>query len=159
MRKTVLAFCTLSGMIVVVILTFIVYLYLTNRTVDQKVALNFTVTSDWTEISADPPLGAFRHVQELVISIPGYRMDRNERLTTGQIRLPDGRIATPEVQAFDNSGNWVTLEFSGHTLSQRDFVIYRMKYDLNGNVLTKIRIRSIESFDCEEIFWRNRNPK
>ena len=139
-------------------IVLIVYAYLTNRTVDQALAANITLSKEWIEIAADPPLTAFRMTQELAIAIPGYRLDRNERLPIGEIRLPDGRIATPEIEALDNSGNWVRLVFGGHTLSQRDFVIYRPKYDLDGSALTKIRI-SDESFGCEEVFWRNRNPK
>lgn len=145
--------------IVGTVVAFVFYIYFTNRTIDHTFATNLTVSKDWTEITAEPPLTAFRMVQELAIAIPDYRLDRNEQLSIGQIRLPDGRIATPEIEALDKSGKWERLEFGGHTMSQRDFVIYRPKYDLDGNSLTKIRIRSDESLVCEEVFWRNRNLK
>jgi hypothetical protein len=159
MKKMLIFGGIFVGALIGAVVAFVFFIYITNRTIDHSLATNLAVSKDWTEISADPPLTAFRMVQELAIAIPGYRLDRNEKLPIGQIRLPDGRIATPEIQALDKSGKWERLEFSGHTMSRRDFVIYRPKYDLDGNSLTKIRIRSDESFACEEVFWRNRNPK
>lgn len=160
MKKIMICGGIFVAAIVVVGVALIFFIYITHRTVDQTLATNFTVSEDWTEFAADPPLTAFRRTQELAIAIPGYRfLDRYERLPIGQVRLPDGRIATPVIQALDKSGNWETLEFRGHTMSKRDFIIYRLKNELDGNALTKIRIKSDATFVCEEVFWRNRNPK
>ena len=135
------------------------YFFLTNRTIDQMLAENVPISSGWTEVVADPPLTEFRRAQELLISIPNYTHDRGEKLPSGQIRLPDGRIASLEVEGIDADGNTVPFRFRGHTLSERDYVVFTPAEELGNKQVTKIRVRSSESLSAEQVFWRNRNPK
>ena len=159
MKRLVIFVGLLSAIVFVGIGVTVIYVHLTNRTIDQSLATNLTISNQWTEISADPPLAAFRMVQELSIEIPNYEADFTEDLPKGQVRLPDGRIVVPEIQGLDTTGQWHNLDYSGRSRSQRDLVNYRLKFELDGNALKAIRIKSDESFSCEEIFWRNRNPK
>lgn len=149
----------LAGVAVALIFVFIIFIYLTNRTVDQTLAKNISVSNDWTEIGAEPPLTAFRVSQELAIAIPNYTLDRNERLPSGEIRLPDGQFTTFQIEGIDASGNAIPFHHGGHTLSERDLIIYRPDQNLGDVRLSRIRIRSDVVVECEEIFWRNRNPK
>jgi len=154
---------TIAGVFVAVLIVgaigLVGYVFLSNRTIDQTLAKNTDVSTDWLEVSAVPPLGGFRQVQELAIAVSNHRFDRNERLPQGQFRLPDGRVASPQIEGVDLAGNIVTFRHSGFTYSDRDLVIFRTDINLKNNGLSKIRIRSDSPFHAEEIFWRNRNPK
>ncbi|MEQ1763015.1 MAG: hypothetical protein ABL984_07715 [Pyrinomonadaceae bacterium] len=149
----------IASVAILCVLAAIAYFYLTNRTMDQTLAENLPVSTTSTEIVAEPPLTAFRRSQELLISIPNYALDRGEKLPRGQIHLPDGRIASPEVEGTDKDGSPVRFHFRGHTLSERDYIVFTPVEDLDRKEVTKIRISSNESFTAEKIFWRNRNPK
>ncbi|MBP7377990.1 MAG: hypothetical protein KA956_16095 [Pyrinomonadaceae bacterium] len=160
MKKLVIAIVIFVGVLAIGFSSLILYVYITNRTIDQTLETNFPVSNEWAEIAANPPLTEFRMVAELAIALPGYSHNPNERLPLGQFRLPDGRIATPQVEGVDESGNPVSFRHTGFTKSRRDLVIFSPDADMESDTkLTKIRIRSNESFVCEEVFWRNRNLK
>lgn len=149
----------IASVAILCVLAAIAYFYFTNRTVDQMLAEDLSVSSTSTEIVAKPPLTAFRRAQELLISIPSYTLDRGENLPPGQIRLPDGRITNPEVEGVDVDGNPVLFRFRGHTLSEHDYIVFTPAETMDNRKIAKIRIRSNELFATGQIFWRNRNPK
>ena len=160
MKSVVKAIGICIGAIAIGSSALILYFYLTSRTVDQNLATNLTVSKEWTEITANPPLSEFRMVAELAIAIPGYNHNPNDRLPSGQFRLPDGRVTTPEIEGVDEYGNPVSFRHGGFTMSRRNLVIFSPNADMeSGTKLVKLRIRSDESFLSEEVFWRNRNPK
>ncbi|HRI02813.1 MAG TPA: hypothetical protein PLL77_03625 [Pyrinomonadaceae bacterium] len=160
MKRYVVAIGISIGVITFVFSALIAYIFFTNRTIDQTLVTNFPISNEWIEIDAYPLLGEFRMVAELAIAIPSYDHNPRERLPWGQFRLPDGRIATPQIEGVDDSGNLVIFKHSGFTMSRRDLVVFRPEPGLGHDIkLAKIRIRSDEPFTCEEIFWRNRNLK
>lgn len=159
MKNVLTTFGIIAALAFLCVSAAVVYFYLTNRSVDQTLAEDLPVSGDWTDIVAEPPVTAFRTSQELLISIPNYTLDRGEKLPSGQIRLPDERVATLEVEGIDADGKTVRFGFRGHTLSERDYVVFTPAEDLDSKKVAKIRIRSSESFSAEEILWRNRDPK
>lgn len=159
MNRSSRIFLSLIGVLGLGFFGLVLWAYLVNRTIDQTLSTNFTVSTQWLELTPNQPLTESRNVAELAIAIPDYRLNRDERLPAGQIRLPDGRIATPEIEAIDQFGNTVGFHGGSHTLSKRDLITYKTYENLEGRSLAKIRIRSDQPFTCEEIFWRNRNPK
>ena len=159
MNKVVATVVILASVVTLAFCFVIFYLYLTNRTVDQTLATDLTVSSEWTEITPDPPLSKFRMIAELAIALPDYDHDPGENMS-GQWRLPDGRVVSPQIEAVDEAGNTILLRHSGFTMSRRDLIIYRPTPDLGSDTkLVKVRIRSDEQFQCEQMFWRNRNMK
>jgi len=159
MKKVLILGGVIFVAIVAVVFVSILYVYVTNRTVNQTVATHFTVSRDWIEIPVDPPLTAFRMIQELAIAFPDHRFDRQEDLPRGEIRLPNGAIAIPQIDGIDDKGNVVQFMHRGYSFSRRDFVTYQPVQDLGSNQLIKLRFRSNMPFECEEIIWLNRNPK
>lgn len=158
MKKLVIVCVFLSA--VAALAGFVFYLFITNRTVSQAVAMSQEIGSKGLEFTVDPPLTKFRRVAELDIVIPDYDHNPNENLPWGQFRLPDGRVAEPQIEGVDESGNVVSFKHTGFTISSQDSVVFSPRPDLGDSTkLVKIRIRSDEPFTCEAVIWRNRNPK
>jgi len=136
------------------------FVYLFNRTIDLTIATQVPVAGNWLEMTPDSPLTKTRRVQEIDLEISDFIHDVDNRLPPGQIRLPYGKIISPQIEAYDEAGNRHEFRHSGYTMSTKDLIAYSPVQNLPDNVrLTKIRIRSDEPFVCERLFWRNRNPK
>lgn len=160
MRKVIVVVVAAIAVLVLVFGGLVLFVYLTNRTTDQTLATKFSVSGEWIEIIPDPPLTKTRQVQEIDFEIVDYKHDPNERLPDGQVRLPNGKIISPQIEAYDELGNRYEFRQTGYTMSRKDLVVYRPTKDLPEEVqLTRLRIRSDEPFICETLFWRNRNPK
>lgn len=148
------AVIALAGLLVT---SFIVYLYFTNRSFEQTIARNLSVTAEWTEIRPDPPLRMRRDVGELGMTIPNYQDDRGGPI---EIKLPDGRIVHPQIELTTARGNVFELEHSGFAFGWEDRIIFTTKgAALPDTTYTDVRIRSDEPFTCDRLFWIERNPK
>ncbi len=160
MKKTVVVLVAVSFGLVLILGGLVLFIYLMNRTIDQTLATQVAVSKEWIEIIPDSPLTKTRQVQEIDLEIAGFRHDVNDRLPWGQVRLPDGRIIGPTIEAYDESGNKYEFRHSGFTMSRKDLVVYKPIEDINDTIrLTRVRIRSDEPFTCERLFWRDRNLK
>ena len=135
------------------------YVYMTNRTVIQVLAIDREIGPDWIELVPNSPLSDSRMVAELVLIVADFKLDPSERLPSGQFRLPNGQVAQPQIEAVDESGNIVAIRHSGFTMSGRDSIRFIPEPELKNAKLVKIRLRSDVPFRCEKIVWSNRNMK
>ena len=136
---------------------FIGWLYITNRTFDQTLASDLSVSTEWTDIKADPPLQTRRRMTQLVMTIPNYKADKQ---SIYEIKLPNGITVQPQIEVIDTEGNVYELSHSGYTLTgDKDLILFRPKGGFPDTTFERVRIRSDAPFICEEIFWRERNPK
>ena len=162
MKRRIIVGVAIAGLVLTAtIFGAALYVYYSIRSIDQTLATNVQVTSEWTEIKTDPPLTAIGQIQEVGFTIPDHKRDQaNEDLPEGQIRLPNGKIATPTVEAYDAAGNLYEMPHSGFSFSMKVLTVFTADQKLGQDVrITKIRIRSYEPFVCEEIIWRNRDLK
>jgi len=160
MSKWIVVVFVAIAVLVTVSIGLVAFAYLANRTIDQTLAMQVPVAGEWLEITPDSPMTKTRQVQEIDLEISGFKHDVDDRLPWGQIRLPDGKIISPQIEAYDEAGNRHEFRHSGHTMSRKDLIAYSAVQNLPEDVrLTKIRIRSDEPFVCERLFWRNRNLK
>ena len=160
MKKTIVVLVIVFAGLVLVFVGLVLYVYLTNRVLDQTLATQIEVSNEWIEIIPDPPLTKTRQVQEIDLELADFKRDVNDRLPWGQVRLADGKIISPEIEAYDEFENKYEFRHTGYTMSKRDLVSYTPVGGLRENArLTKLRIRSDEPFICERLFWRNRNLK
>ena len=105
------------------------------------------ITKDWSEFSLARPLRCDRTDQEILIKVATpHQLDAK----SWGVVLPDGSVATPEVQVRDTSGRQYNLDqrsfwgdamcFQGRTLpNQQDFA--------------KVMVRSDVPIDVSKIAW------
>lgn len=159
MKRTIVALVAGFAVFLVLVLGGL-FLYLTGRPTDRMLATNLLVSSEWIEIVPDAPLTKTRYVQEIDLEIAGYRHDVNDNLSFGSVRISQGKIVSPQIEAYDKFGQKFEFQHTGYTMSRKDLVGYTATQELPENVqLTRLRIRSDEPFICNGIFWRNRNLK
>lgn len=147
----------LSAGIVLIFLFFVglsIYRIATRQS-DREVASDVNISTDWLELTLQPPLRATKRVQHLIICVDGY--DRSVEDTRDQILLPDGSTANSEVEILDESGKVYQLHPS---LLISSGVGYRADSSLpQDRSFTRIRIRSDRPFQASKIFWENFNLK
>lgn len=126
------------------------YFFATKQS-DREVASGVDVSTDWLEITPQPPLKATKQVQDLIILVEGGNRSRvNNRLP-----LPDGTEVDAEVEIVDQSGITYRLEPS---LILSSGVGYTADSSLlRGKSFTKIRIRCDKPFRASKIIWENMN--
>src|SRR5262245_36539817 len=105
MKKIIQILLAVFAAAILVVGGLIISFYLTNRTIDQTIATNISISDEWVEIKPDGPLTAKRQTQEINLEIANFKHDVGNRLPYGQVRLPDGRIVRPEIEAYDELGN------------------------------------------------------
>ena len=109
-----------------------------SRQSDREVVSDVNISTDWLELTPQPPLRATKRVQHLIICV-------------------DGSTANSEVEILDESGKVYQLHPS---LLISSGVGYRAASSLpQDRSYTKIRIRSDKPFQASKIFWENFNLK
>lgn len=121
--------------------------------VRQEIAVEVSVSEEWSEITATSPMKINRRFQrvDLLIDGPGIIDDSN------RITLTNGRTAFPEIQIVD--------EFD-HSYDLRALSGWERQITLRSEIqlprdrhYTRLRIRSGEPFQCSKITWHNYNMK
>src|SRR4051812_1384348 len=92
----------LLTVIALVVIYFIVSGYVWLKQSVRKVASGVNISTDWLELTPQPPLKVMKHVQYLTILVDGYHRSNDDN--RNQIPLPDGTLANPEVEILDESG-------------------------------------------------------
>src|SRR5262245_1030908 len=101
---------TFKILLIIISIVAVVVLFAIGRTIywfatkqnDREVASGVNISTDWVEITPQPPLKATKHVQDLIIHVDGY--NRTLEDTRNRLPLPDGTLADPEVEIVDESG-------------------------------------------------------
>ncbi len=135
----------------------VAYTMYKSKSVNQVIATDVLVSSEWTEITPSSSMKVNRQVQSVVFIIDGYRHNVSDKIW--QIKLPDGTVVKPEVQIFDEYGNLYDLHDSGRSNNDINFTSESNAEFSEDRNYTKIRIRSDKPFQVSKIIWRNRNLK
>ena len=124
---------------------------------DRDVATGVNISTDWIEITPQPPLKATKQVHHLIITVDGYKRSVDD--TRNELPLPDGTLANPEVELVDESGETYRLRPSLLTSSGVGYIADDATHSpLPANkAFTKIRIRSGKPFRAAKIIWQNVN--
>jgi hypothetical protein len=137
--------------IILLYLGFYLYLFIVLRT-SRKIARHLDISTDWMEITPRPPLRAKKERQRLQILVDGYQRGDEDR---NWIRLPDRRIANPEVEIWDEYGKVYDLRPSSLITSGVGFTgkfAPRSSFP-QDRFYTKVRIRSDKPFKASKVIW------
>ena len=157
MKKVIISILIGVGCLLVLFGGLFAYAIYESKSVDQVVATDVLVSSEWTEITPDSLMKVNRQIQSLVFVIDGYKHDVSDKIW--QIKLPDGTVVKPEVQIFDEYGNVYCLQDSGRSNNDINFTPEGTAEFPKDKNYTKIRIRSDKPFQVSKVIWQNRNLK
>lgn len=159
-RKSKIVLSIIGGIgiiVVVAVIGVVVYAYLTNRTLEQTLATNLSVSGEWIEISPEPLLKTRRMVSEIAIAIPNYSDERGVPI---EIKLKDGRVVKVQIQAVNANGTVFELRHSGFNYTgTHDLIIFTPQGGFPDGEYKTVRIKSDQPFNIERMFWRERNLK
>jgi hypothetical protein len=121
---------------------------------DRTIKGPTTLSSEWMEISVDPPLKPDREEHDIVLYL---EEPFGRDLETKGVRLPDGSVITPEIQLIDQDGKSYDLKYYGKRGPQ--LIEFTLRGQLDGKVYPKVRVRSEKPITCKAILWSNWNWK
>lgn len=119
-----------------------------------------TLTAEWTEIRPPDPLKPEGEINVVDLTFAKeYRPDYRANAP----RLPDGTLATPEVQLVDAQGNTYALGVESMDGKGMGFASFdpnsHLENLLKDRVYTAVRIRCNRPLECEKITWRSYNQR
>lgn len=159
MKKIVKIIGIIILSIIVLCVGLIALAYLSNRTIDQTIATDLAISADWQELTPNPPLSVNRQIQELNLTIEGFRHDRSAGLPF-TIKLPNGTVVNPEIEIYDDKGNRYELKHVGFVMKYTDDIVFQPLADLPDNrTYPMLRVRSDIPFMVSRMYWRNSNLK
>jgi hypothetical protein len=121
---------------------------------DRTIKERTTLTSEWLEISADPPLKPEQEEHEIALYL---EEPFGRDLEAKGVRLADGSVITPEIQLIDQDGKSYDLKYYGKRGPQ--LIEFTLRGQLDGKIYPKVRIRSEKPITCKAILWSNWNLK
>ena len=135
------------------------YYFFATKQSDRDVTTGLNVSTDWVEVTPQPPLKATKQEQYLIILVEGGH--GSPETTGNQLPLPDGTVANPEVLIVDERGTEYRLHPS---LILSSGVGYTGHYGERSSLpqdtsYTKVRIRCDKAFRASRIIWENLNLK
>ena len=139
----------IAGLLFICYLGLIAYINWPN---DRILAKNIGVTTEWIELAIEPPVKAENRSQSI-----------NLRIT--DLKLPDGKLLSPEIELYDDLGGKVDFFHSGSVTKNYVDEVFRAGYKNQSINLpadrryTKMRIRSSIPFSCDQIYWSDYDPK
>jgi hypothetical protein len=132
---------------------------------NREVSRNVFISSEWTEIIANPPLEILKRFQRIYLEI---ECEQTENQGENIWYLEDGTVINPQVQLVDEFGNYYDLEggnASGHYRNEDVLVASKLGFSYRLGKLptdrkyTKIRVRNDQPFVCSKITWLNYEMK
>jgi len=121
---------------------------------DQDLAGQIVISSEWTEIVPKKPFQVDRQIQMIVLDLD--KSINLQRDGFGLI-LPDGSVVTPEVELIDLEGKAYPLDSPSEHLGDNGFK-YRQFSSRNrlpdGKIFRSVRIRADKPVRCNRVFWR-----
>lgn len=146
--------------IVVLALGFYAYFnYAVKAThISQLLAKEVEITSDKLEITPETPLKPNKQIQEIALSIDGYKPDIGNQDWT--IKLNDGTIIEPKIELVDENNNIHPLKVIGQSFKAEEVLVrFREVNEPSKNITYKlIRISSDKSFRCS-VYWKDYDLK
>lgn len=128
------------------------YLKESLKPIDETIATDIFVTSEWQDIAPSIPLKAHKEMwQTIFLKIEGFADNNDHEIWS--IELENGTILKPEVQVEDLEGRIFDLKDNTRV---GNLVGFSSPTDLT---LRKIRIRSDRPFHCTKVIWSNKRPK
>jgi hypothetical protein len=148
-----------AGLVILVFLTYIGIIVYINWPSDRPIAKDVRVSQEWIEIQIDPPLKPSHRSQSVNLRIAEFQHDHNSN-SSFDIRLPDGSVIAPEIELYEEDGNRFAMRHGGFSSKIYEDIVFRLSHDLPADrSFTKVRIRSEVPFACEQIYWRDYDPK
>lgn len=156
--KILLILIVIAAVAILFVFGWIKYWFATKQS-DLEVASDVDISTDWIELTPNPPLRARKHTQHLLILVEGY--DRTLADSSIQLPLPDGTLATVDVEILDDTAKVYRLSPS---LLVSSGLGYSGNYAPRSSLpqdkpFTKIRMRSDRPFRASKIIWENYNLK
>ncbi len=139
----------IAGLLFACYIGLIIYINWPN---DRILAKNIEITTEWIEITIEPAVKPENRSQSVNLRIK-------------DLKLPDGKLLSPEIELYDDSGNKVEFFHSGSVTKYFVDEVFRARYQNQSIDLpadrryTKMRIRSDIPFSCDQIYWRDYDPK
>ena len=149
LTKIAWTFVAITGLLFLCYLGLILYINWPN---DRILAKNIELTTEWIEVAIEPAVKPENRSQSI-----------NMRIR--DLKLPDGKSLSPELELYDDSGNKVEFYHSGSVSKYFVDEVFRAGYQKQPIDLpvdrryTKLRIRSDFPFSCDQIYWRDYDPK
>ena len=153
--KVLLALAALVLLVILYVTGSTIYWWKTKQS-DREIATNVDISSQWTELSPQPPLKSTKQLQYLIICVDGYTRTLPDD-TRLQIPLSDGTTANPEVVLVAEDGNAYPLRPS--SLLSTGVGYSPAATGASDISFTKVRIRSDKPFRASNIYWENLNLK
>lgn len=113
-----------------------------------------TISSEWAEVSAEPPLRRERDKQLLVL---GLEEPYFTGLMDWGVRVPGGALVMPRVELIDGDGAAHALSFAGSFGTDKPF--YESKNLPKGLEFTKVRVRCDHKVELKMLAWTTYNVK
>ena len=150
--KVLLVVAALVALAVLFVVGSTAYFFATKQT-DREIARDVEISTQWIELTPQPPLKATKQIPTLIIAVDGSKRPLDD--TRLKILLPDGSTANPEVVLGDANGNMYQLRAS-------QILSTGLGYTAGSSLLrdepyTKVRIRSDKPFRAANIYWENLN--
>ena len=176
------------GILVFLILAYIAFIVYVNWPNDTPLVKDIRVTQEWTEVDISPALRPTKRVQEINLRIHNFKTDlrphsfkitlRNGTVIEPEIELYDEYGGKFEMH---HSGfvrkNYDDIVFSpgrptdnkpesrgsGFMVTDDGDIVYSPSKEVtklfSDRTYTKLRIRSDIPFTCNQVYWRDCNPK
>ncbi|GEM_PF-6935551 len=156
MKKVLWTIIVGLSLVTVLILGFYAYFYYSVKTmyITQTLAKDIEVTSEKREITFEKPLKAKKQIQEIALSIDGYKPDMEDPDMT--IKLDDGTIIEPKIELIDENNNAHQLKSSGQTFKGKEVLVCVREENKSAvNTTYKaIRISCNKPFRCSD-YWQD----
>jgi hypothetical protein len=158
-KNVMLVAMGIFGIVALVVVATVVFVIYANTPNDRTIAKSVDVTQEWTEVAIDPVVTPAKRVQEINLRIKDFREDRNSN--TFDVRLPNGTVISPEIELYDEGGTKFEFHHSGFVMKTYDDVVFSPGVSAlpADRRYTRMRIRSSVPFSCDQIYWRDYNPK
>ena len=126
--------------------------------ISQTLAKDIEITSDKVEIIAETPLKAKKQIQEIALSIDGYKPDISNHDST--IKLNNGTVIEPKIELVDENNDVHQLKVIGQSFNADGVLVrFREINEPSKHISYKaVRISSYKPFRCD-VYWKDYDLK
>lgn len=131
--------------------------------IDEVIATDYGVTTEWQEIRPAKPMTSSHQVQMIMVKVEGAKLPdaidnqaaNTTKLDWNSLVLSDGKLATPELELVDEKGAAHRLHGSMEGGSGRGYSVESGDRAASGTEqrYVALRIRSSVPFRAREIKW------
>ena len=136
--------------------------------IDQVIATDFDVTTEWQEIRPAEPMESSHIRQMITLKVDGAKLPESvtdhaantTRIDWNALAMPGGKLITPELQLVDENGTSHSLHGSQEGGNGRGYSVESVSSsDDRYRKYVALKIRSNIPFRAREIRWYTSDPK